>query len=57
MTTRSSIHAWRIPWTEEPVSLKSMGLQRMRYDGATNTHTQTDTILQYICLKFPDESC
>ena len=27
MTTRSSIRAWRIPWTEEPGGLQSMGLQ------------------------------
>ena len=25
MTTRSSILAWRIPWTEEPGGLQSMG--------------------------------
>ena len=27
MTTHSSILAWRIPWTEEPGRLQSMGLQ------------------------------
>ena len=27
MTTHSSIHACRIPWTEEPGGLQSMGLQ------------------------------
>ena len=27
MTTHSSILAWRIPWTEEPDGLQSMGLQ------------------------------
>ena len=27
MATRSSILAWRIPWTEEPGRLQSMGLQ------------------------------
>ena len=27
MATHSSIPAWRIPWTEEPGSLQSMGLQ------------------------------
>ena len=26
MTTRSSILAWEIPWTEEPGGLQSMGL-------------------------------
>ena len=32
MATRSSILAWRIPWTEEPGGLQSMGLQRVRHD-------------------------
>ena len=32
MTTHSSITAWRIPWTEEPGGLQSMGLQRVRRD-------------------------
>ena len=27
MATHSSILAWRIPWTEEPGRLQSMGLQ------------------------------
>ena len=30
--THSSIPAWRIPWTEEPGRLQSMGLQRVRHD-------------------------
>ena len=30
MATHSSILAWRIPWTEEPGGLQSMGLQRVR---------------------------
>ena len=29
--THSSILAWRIPWTEEPGGLQSMGLQRVRH--------------------------
>ena len=36
-TTHSGILAWRIPWTEEPI--RSMGLQRVRYDWATFTVT------------------
>ena len=32
MATYSSIVAWRIPWTEEPGGLQSMGLQRVRYN-------------------------
>ena len=30
MTTHSSILAWKIPWTEEPARLQSMGSQRVR---------------------------
>ena len=32
MATYSSILAWRIPWTEEPGRLQSMGLQRAGHD-------------------------
>ena len=32
MATHSSIFAWRIPWTEEPGGLQSMGLQRVGHD-------------------------
>ena len=39
MATHSSILAWRIPWTEEPGGLQSMGSQRVRHDLATNTFT------------------
>ena len=30
--THSSTLAWKIPWTEEPGRLQSMGLQRFRHD-------------------------
>ena len=29
MATHSSILAWRIPWTEEPDGLQSMGMQEL----------------------------
>ena len=32
MVTHSNILAWKIPWTEEPGGLQSMGLQRVRHD-------------------------
>ena len=35
MATHFSILAWRIPWTEEPGGLQSMGLQSVRYDLVT----------------------
>ena len=31
MATHSSILAWKIPWTEEPSGLQSMGSQRVRH--------------------------
>ena len=35
MATYSSIPAWRIPWTEEPGGLQSMGLPKSRHDLGT----------------------
>ena len=32
MATHSSILAWKIPWTEEPGGLQSMGSQRVRHN-------------------------
>ena len=32
MATHSSIFAWRIPWTEEPGGLQSIGSQRVRHN-------------------------
>ena len=32
IATHSSILAWRIPWTEEPRGLQSMGSQRVGHD-------------------------
>ena len=36
MATHSSILAWRIPWTEEPCGLQSMGSHRVGHDWETN---------------------
>ena len=41
--THSSILAWRIPWTDEPGGLESMGLQRVGHDWAAHTHAHTHT--------------
>ena len=32
MATQASVLAWRIPWTEEPGGLQSMGLQKVGHD-------------------------
>ena len=39
MAINPSILAWRIPWTEEPAGLQSMGSQRVGHYWAINTHT------------------
>ena len=39
MAAHSSIFAWRIPWTEEPGRIQSMGSQRIRHDWTNNTFT------------------
>ena len=32
MATHSNTFAWKIPWTEDPGGLQSMGLERVRHD-------------------------
>ena len=45
MATHSSIPAWRIPGTEEPGRLQSMGSRRVRHDWARKTETHRgDTV-------------
>ena len=39
LATHSSILAWRIPWTEEPGGLQSIGPQGVGHSWATNTFT------------------
>ena len=41
MATDTSILVWRIPWTEEPGRLESIGLQRVRYDWNHLAHINT----------------
>ena len=36
MATYSSTLAWRMPWTEEPCRLQSVGSQRVRHDWVTS---------------------
>ena len=51
--THSSIIAWRIPWTEEPGRLQSMGSQSEKTKRLsftfTHTHTHTHAYL-YMCV-------
>ena len=47
MAAHSNILAWRMPWTEEPGGLQSMGLPRVGHNwrdlARVHTHTQTHT--------------
>ena len=45
MATHFRNLAWRIPWTEEPGGLQSMGLQRVGHDWASNIFTFSNTQL------------
>ena len=47
MATHSSFLAWRIPWTEEPGQLQSMGSQRVRHNWSNLAcmHSSTSCIL------------
>ena len=41
MAIHSNILTWRIPWTEKPDGLQSIGSQSQTHDAATNTFTFT----------------
>ena len=46
MATHSSILAWRIPWTEVPGELQSMGSQRVRHNYNDLAHTKSNCSLK-----------
>ena len=52
MASRSSILAWRIPWTEEPGGLQSMGSQRVGHDSAQHIGTHQHFTLLFSLLLF-----
>ena len=57
MATRSSILAWKIPWTEKPGRLQSMGLQRLEHDPVTDhAHTHTHSVLSLFVYNFISHS-
>ena len=51
MATHSSVLAWRIPGTGEPVGLPSVGLHRVGHDGSDLAAAATSTI-QYNLRRF-----
>ena len=51
VATHSSILAWKIPWTEQPGRLQSMGSQRVRHDLVTKQQQQQQIIMaEYIAV-------
>ena len=48
MATHSGLLAWRIPWTEVPGGLQSMGWRGVGHAWATNTFTPSQTVLMYL---------
>ena len=56
MAIHSSTIAWKIPWTEEPGRLQSMGLQRVGHDWATSPSPlhifKQYAVLICLCLNF-----
>ena len=51
MATHSSILAWRIPGTEEPRGLQSMGSQRVGYDRQTKSRDRVENTPVVVVLK------
>ena len=52
MVAHSSILAQRIPWTEQPDGLQSLGSQRVGHDSVTNTHTHTRELHGHNCYSW-----
>ena len=50
MAIRSSIIAWKIPWTEEPGRLQSMGSQRVGNSINTITFSHSVQLLGHVRL-------
>ena len=48
MASCFSMLAWRIPWTEEPGGLQSMGLQRVRHNLATKQQIFHFTVFEKV---------
>ena len=55
MAAHSSILAWRIPWTEEPGEIQSMGSQRVGHNRVTNTFTSLLKATEIIVFNIKDQ--
>ena len=48
----SNILAWKIPWTEDPGRLQSMGSQRVRHDSVTEQQQQYHMVFVFLFLTY-----
>ena len=53
MATHSSSLAWRIPWTEEPGRLQSMGLKSRTRLKQLNNNFRNTLLCFFLIMKFP----
>ena len=51
MAAHSSVLAWRIPWTEEPGGLQSIGSQRAGHDLATKQQQHIEIAINTVAIK------
>ena len=47
MASHSSMLAWKVPWTEEPHRLQSMGLQRVKHDQMMSVPTIWNCLVKF----------
>ena len=52
VATHSSILAWKIPWTDDPGRLQSMGSQRVRHDWVTSLHYSMYRVYLYLYIGY-----
>ena len=52
MATHSSILAWKIPWTEKPSRLQSIGSQRVRHDWDDLAHIRDHIVFVFLSLVY-----
>ena len=50
MTTHFSIPAWKIPWSEEPGGLQSMGSQKSRTEGLKQQQYYSSSFVSHTIL-------
>ena len=53
MAIHSSVLAWRIPWTEEPVRLQSLGSPRAGHDQVTHMEKEMATHSSVLAWRIP----